>query len=162
MKSFTIAVGLLLIILLSSCATSYKPRGSFSGGYSSIQISDNTFTVSFAGNGSTSRERATDFALLRSAELTVEKGFKYFIITDSTEYLEESVYTTPVRVENTADTSGKKTTATTTISGGETFYTSEPRISNTIIAFKEKPTTESVVYNPIFIITSVRSKYNLP
>jgi hypothetical protein len=42
-------------------------------------------SLTFKGNGYTSRERATDFNLLRCAEVCLENGYKYFVIVDGKE-----------------------------------------------------------------------------
>ncbi len=69
---------------LSGCATSYQQKG-FTGGYSETQLAPDVFRVNFQGNGYTSSERAQDFALLRAAELSLERGFRYFALLDETD-----------------------------------------------------------------------------
>lgn len=78
MKRSLILLGCALGELVG-CATTSQPMG-FSGGYSDLQLSGDTFQVTFQGNGYTSRERVTDLLLLRAAELTVEQGYAYFIV----------------------------------------------------------------------------------
>ena len=56
-----------LVLALTGCMTAYQPDG-LTGGYSEVQLSENVWRVSFKGNGYTSRERAVDMALLRSAD----------------------------------------------------------------------------------------------
>src|SRR5215470_7563257 len=70
---------LMLVAFAAACATPNKTSG-FNGGYSETQLSQNSWTVTFQRNGYTSHERATDFALLRSADVALEHGFNYFII----------------------------------------------------------------------------------
>ena len=69
----------LSIILVSSCATTYQ-SSSFTGGYVDTQLSETLWKVSVNGNGFTSSSVVGDYALLRAAELTLEKGYKYFVI----------------------------------------------------------------------------------
>ena len=66
---------ILSAFLLSGCATAYQPKG-FTGGFSETQLDESVFQVSFRGNAYTSSERAADFTLLRSAELTIENGYR--------------------------------------------------------------------------------------
>jgi len=73
---------LFSLIFLSGCATSYHPT-SFSGGYTETQLAENIWRVSFEGNGYTRQQRAEDFALLRCAEVTLEKGFTHFALSNS-------------------------------------------------------------------------------
>lgn len=70
---------LLAALLCAGCATKYQPEG-LTGGYSELQLSQDTYRISVAGNGYTSTRRAEEIALLRAAELTLEKGFERFIV----------------------------------------------------------------------------------
>ena len=169
-------VVLIVIAVLSGCATPYQ-RQSAMGGYSETQLSENIFTVTFKGNGYTDRERASDFALLRSAELALEKGYKYFIIIDAQNYTKNSTYTTPttsytsgsVNTYGTLNTYGNYGTysgtaygsATTTTYGGQTYLISKPRTSNTILLLKEKPEGNQFVFDAAFLKKSLMNKYQL-
>ena len=73
-----------LFLVLAGCATPYKEKSTsvFSGrGYSSSQLSPDTFDVYFEG-GSQEEERARDFVLLRAAELCLNNQFRYFTMTE--------------------------------------------------------------------------------
>lgn len=148
---------------MQGCATGYKSNG-FTGGYSETQLDENVFKVSFRGNGYTRRERAEDFTLLRSAELALENGYKYFVIIDSSSHTRNSTYTTPVTSHTTANAYGTGNyaygTATTTTSGGQTYNISKPSTSNTIVCFKEKPAA-GFSYNAEFIYKNVSQKYGI-
>ena len=166
---------LVLLVLFSGCATTYQSNG-FSGGYSETQLDENVFKVAFRGNGYTGRERVADFTLLRSAELAMQSGYKYFVIVDANSYTSSSTYTTPTTATTsvnantygTANTYGNNTTynantygtATTTVSGGQTYNISKPSSSNTIVCFKEKPTT-GFSYNAEFIFNNITKKYDI-
>ena len=85
-----------LSILLVSCSTGYRPLND-SGGYwdERIESSSNRFNIGYNGNKWHSdpinrKERVTDLALLRSAEVALENGFKYFIISNSKAYTERT------------------------------------------------------------------------
>jgi len=86
MKNKNRAIALLGIglLFLASCATKYAPAtGSFWGGhtgYSEIPLDSTTYQVTFCGNNNTSDEVVNRYALYRSAELTDQRGFDYFII----------------------------------------------------------------------------------
>ena len=165
-------VGLALVLI--SCATTYQPK-SFTGGFSSTQLDVNVFQVSFRGNGYTNRERANDFALLRSAEVALENGYEYFSIIDGQRYSESRSFTTPSTstTQLNANTLGTVTgygntanyygntygTATTTTYGGQTYLISRPTASNTIVGFKEKP--EGFAYNAPVVVKSLKEKYGL-
>ena len=165
---------LSLIVLLAGCATAYHPQ-SFSGGFSETQLDTNVFTVTFKGNGYTARDKANDFALLRSAELALEHGFKYFAIVDAQQYSKNSTYTTPTTAttnvntntygstynygNNTAYNANTYGTATTTVSGGQTYNISKPRASNTIVCFTEKP--KGFTFNAEFLVKSLKQKHGI-
>ena len=85
-----------LSILLVSCSTGYRPLND-SGGYwdERIESTSNRFKIGYDGNKWHSdpinrKERVIDLALLRSAEVALENGFKYFIISDSKAYTEKT------------------------------------------------------------------------
>lgn len=161
MKHLSILI--LVVAFLQGCATTYQSSG-FSGGYLETQLDENVFKVTFRGNGYTSRERASDFTLLRSAELTLQSGYKYFAVIDANSYTSNSTYTTPTASNTTANIYGSGNyaygNATTTTYGGQTYNISKPSSSNTIVCFKEKP--ENVFsYNAEFIYKNITQKYGI-
>ncbi len=137
MKKITVAIFSMLAI--SGCATSYQSAG-FSGGFSDTQLGPNLWKVSFVGNGYTHSTRAEDFAMLRSAELTLTHGFKYFAYVDSrtdTDFAAMSGY------------KGRITTV------------SRPSSVNTVMMFKENPGGTAVVYDAQFVCQSVGARYDV-
>lgn len=79
-----IAAGALA--LLAACATAPSLYGPAAGpgdpGFSQTQIENNRFRVSYRGNEADSIQRVDDLALVRSAELTLERGYDWFIVTN--------------------------------------------------------------------------------
>lgn len=88
---------MLAISFLSGCATSYQPNG-FGGGYSEMALSNDEYRVIFRGNGFTSSDLVQSYVLRRSAELTLNKGYKYFLILDSGTDVNREVVQTPTTV----------------------------------------------------------------
>ncbi len=129
-----IVISLFVVLLLTSCATTYQKEG-WRGGFSETQLSENIFKVNFKGNGRTGSDRVGDFGLLRAAELTLEYGFNYFMVIDKTDE-------TRVGFAN------------------NTLY-HKPRAEILIKCFKEKPETNAVVYEAKFIIKSIKTKYDI-
>jgi uncharacterized protein YceK len=162
MRALTILA--LLVVALSGCATTYQ-RKSFTGGYSETQLGENIFQVSYRGNGYTSHERASDFSLLRSAEVALENGFRYFVIVESEKDSKVGAYTTPTTSYTTGSAYGSGNyaygSATTTTSGGQTYFISKPRATNTILCYKEKPEVNGLVFDAEFVAKSIRQKYEL-
>ena len=68
-------------LLLSSCATSYRPL-KHQYGYSEQQVGKDEYEVSFLGNGSSSYDRVLDLALLRAAEIALEHHAEHFTVLD--------------------------------------------------------------------------------
>lgn len=154
---------IVIVLLFSGCSTSYQSKG-FSGGYSEIQLDEDVFKVTFNGNGYTGREKAADFTLLRSAELTLQNGYAYFVIVDAGRYVTNSTYTTPTTTSTTASTYGASNyaygNAQSTTYGGQTYNISKPSSSNVILLLKEKPAS-TFAYNAKFIYKSLTGKYGI-
>ncbi|MBH2008319.1 MAG: hypothetical protein I8H71_01330 [Xanthomonadaceae bacterium] len=66
-------------LALAGCATPYGPSG-MAGGYSETRRADDIYIVRYQGNGFTKPEQAEEMVFLRAAELTVEKGYRFFSI----------------------------------------------------------------------------------
>jgi len=73
---------LILGTFLASCATGYHREGFFSGGFSEIITGSDSFIVTFKGNEFTAKDRVMKLSLFRASELTLQKGYKYFVILD--------------------------------------------------------------------------------
>jgi len=96
------ALGLMVAgsLSLASCmtATPYQPasaNGSVRNGYSDEQIEENRFRVSFSGNSLTSRETVERYLLYRSAELTLQSGYDYFVLSNRDTEKKTQTYATP-------------------------------------------------------------------
>lgn len=74
---------LFISFTLLSCAT-YKPKTGDTG-YTDTTLGSNKYQVSGSDIGNGAEESAKNIALVRSAELTLEAGYQYFLIlqTDS-------------------------------------------------------------------------------
>ncbi|PTQ08243.1 hypothetical protein CLG96_16255 [Sphingomonas oleivorans] len=78
---------LLAALAVTACgtATPYRPETpgqSSRGGYSDQQIEANRYRVTFRGNSLTARETVETYLLYRAAQLTVERGYDWFIMAD--------------------------------------------------------------------------------
>ena len=86
-RAMAVALALASASVLASCATPtpYQPAtgsGSYRTGYWDEQIESDRFRVTFAGNSLTSRETVERYLLYRAAQLTVERGYDYFTLSD--------------------------------------------------------------------------------
>lgn len=70
-----------MTVALYGCATAYQSKG-MTGGFSETMLSPDMFKIEFSGNGFTSAERASDFAILRAADKSLELGCDYFTIVN--------------------------------------------------------------------------------
>jgi len=156
-EEIKVRLALLFAVLASvGCSTSYKESG-FSGGFSETQLAEDVFTVRFRGNGYTSSERAPDFTLLRSAELALEHGYRFFVIVDSTDEVSTSNFTTPTTTTATANGGYAQATS----AGGQAYTIHKPRSQNTIQCFREKPKDQRMAFDATFVQRSIREKWGI-
>lgn len=153
-----------LFIVLSGCATAYK-RDGFTGGFSETQLGENVWRVTFIGNGYTHKHRAEDFALLRSAELTLANGYTHFFLTDSNSSTQTSAFTTPSTSYTTGNAyrSGNYIhgSARTQTYGGQNIVVSRPSTTNAVVMFLGKPEIQGMVYDARFICSTLGKKYDV-
>lgn len=153
----------VLSLLVAGCATTYQPQ-SFSGGFSETQLDKNVFRVTFKGNGYTQGDRAEDFALLRSAELTLKSGFTHFVIVDGRSGTDYSSFTTPTQSTTVGSATIYGNTAygrsSTTTTGGQSFLIRKPSASNTIVCLMARP-DGVFAYDAAFVYRSLTEKYGI-
>lgn len=158
-------ISLVFIISLSGCATSYHGQNFFySDGYRDSQLDENVFRVTFYGNGYTSPDRVSDFVLLRSAELALNEGFQFFALVNPQDYASVSSYTTPSSTNTTfsATQSGPNIygTASSTTSGGQSYFISKPSRSAIAVCFDVKP--EGIFsFSSRYVYDSLTSRYGI-
>jgi hypothetical protein len=79
----------ILLVLASAgiataCASTETPYQTASGssqhGFTEYQIENNRLRLTFSGNSSTEMETVKRYILYRAAEVTLERGYDYFII----------------------------------------------------------------------------------
>ena len=160
----------MLALALAGCATGYKPYGRY-GGYSELQLEENKFKVSYDGNAGVPIETAADYVLLRSAEVTLEKGFTYFVIVGGQHAERLEVYNNPVISTSSgkAKASGDKVrvNSTTVTTGGNQTITRHPRMIHVILCFKERPDSKTAeigkaqVFDARIVASSLRQKHQI-
>jgi hypothetical protein len=98
LRSFVRAFAALFAAgMLTACSTPYRPLNN-GHGFSDEGQNTNEARVSFFGNGNTSSQKVLDFAMRRSAELTLEKGFSHFSVLDVINQGTATPYTIPPRM----------------------------------------------------------------
>lgn len=163
MKTFAAAVVAAAAVCLSGCATMYQSSG-FTGGYSDTQLAQDVFVVNFSGNGFTSPERASDFALLRAADLTEHAGYWYFTVNQEQDGGSTSTVVMPGYSNTTVHGYGYgnsfHATATTWSSGPVAIPIFKPHSKLVIHCYHDKPAGIEA-FDATFIETSIRSKYHI-
>lgn len=94
MNKHTLIFLISLTLCLSSCVTPYQKKG-FLGGYSDTQLDSDTARVSYSGNAFTSRDNVENNMLRRCAEVTIQRGYEYFMIITGDTSPTYSSYTSP-------------------------------------------------------------------
>lgn len=152
---FTVAVAMAM----TGCATTYQPEA-FTGGFTEIQMSENVWRVSFSGNGFTRRNEVEEMAMLRSAELTLLKGYRYFAFLDSRTSIERH----SIPQSSTSYTTGNINSfgnfqGTTRTYGGGSMNITKPSANNTVVMFKSNAEANAILYDARTICNSLATKY---
>jgi len=72
---------LMVVMMFLGCATSYGPK-KLAGGYSEVNINDNTVEVTFEGNQYSDVDQIRTYLTYRCSEVTLGHGFTHFMIID--------------------------------------------------------------------------------
>ena len=170
MKRVNTTVAMFLSVLLISCTTGYRPLNDSSGYWDErIEPSSNKFTIGYDGNKWHSnpvnrKERVMDLALLRSAEVALENGFKYFVISDSKVYTEKTRSLQGSITSNTT-ASRLKRNASETYQIKAIFKTvnyvelAEDLRTNAVMQSGEFK--DYAVYNADLVVYTIHRKYNM-
>ena len=146
-------LGVFLLSSLTACATPYQKRG-LGGGFIETQLSQNVWKINFNGNQFTKMRRATDFCLLRGAELALENGYKYFTVLNENSHIESSTVTTqPMQFRNKD--------GSISYMGGGTKTVHNPRAEKIISMHHEKPFNSGIVYEAELIVLSLGDSYSV-
>ena len=70
-----------ILFAVTGCATPYRALKTRTG-YFDHRITEDTFTVGFRGNAATREETVELYVFRRAAELTLQHGYKYFVVLD--------------------------------------------------------------------------------
>lgn len=139
--------GTLLLVVLSLLVvgcTSIQPTPFVQAdeygkiGFSEKKLTDDQYQIIFTGNSKTDLAKAKDFALLHSAELTLEKGYRWFEIIQSDSDIQTKTVSkvAPVSARNTDVTStcGILGCAITTASGYEGGQVSFEQVADKVVS----------------------------
>jgi hypothetical protein len=133
-------------LLLTACATALQPDN-YVAHITSTRLGSDRFLVAYRGAAGNSDRATIDLTLLRSAEITLQHGFHYFIVVDSADPDAPIDITPQVGADDA------------TLYDGERYHLASPGASNTIVCFRQKP--QGFAYVALFVKASLRSKYDL-
>jgi hypothetical protein len=78
-RHLTLSLALLALAGCANPSTYHPAENDRSTGYSDQRLADNRYRVAFSGNSVTRRETVENYLLLRSAEVTRDAGFGWFV-----------------------------------------------------------------------------------
>jgi hypothetical protein len=160
----TTAAALLVALVagMAGCATTYGPRG-IDGGYSESRRADDIYIVRFEGNGFTKPDQAEEMAFLRAAELTIEKGFRYFTILGESSATNSTAVPMPAQNYTTgAMNSYGGFQARTTTAGGVPLVIRTPSARLHIGMTNYRDMAGRTMYEAAGIVADLRPKYVRP
>ncbi len=134
-------------LVFVSCATGYIKSTLGKAGYNEKHLEKNIFQISFKGNAYTSRERVLDLLSLRSADLALSEGYKYYIIEYSVN-LSVNNSGTKVKMRNGMP-------VYSAYDGGVLYY----HYQHEIICYKKRPEEKGEIYDAQDIFSRISKKY---
>ena len=164
----------LTAALICGCATPYQPYdGADAGeGFSETQLEPNTYEVMFHANAATSRRRADDFVLLRAAELCLLNGFRYLVVTSTSQDMPTLARRPQVGWDRTTNSTANilgieriEGASTTTMRGAPRPSYTKPRPSIVVEFLKQEPEEPAEDSRPIYdaetVSNSIRTEYKM-
>lgn len=82
MKTLKLITFTIITLTLAACSSQpeYRAAEGSGYGYDATQLTDTQYRVTFKARGSDA-DKAMDYALLRAAEVTLQNGYDWFIVT---------------------------------------------------------------------------------
>ncbi len=163
MKCENFFLTLLICLFFAGCASvpaGYHPITKKSDeGYSDVKVQDGIFNIQFKGNEDTSMQRVIDFALLRSAEASLENGCKYF--TSLNEKADNKIISDSFPYTMPAGCYGPYC-SWMYYTGWQTYTYQIPYVNLRIQCFAERPASASVtIFDAEQVKTNIRAHYGL-
>lgn len=143
---------ILLLLVLTGCTTPYKPQEGTGRGYSDVQVNTDSFIVGFKGGIPL---RTKELALLRSAEVALANGYRYFVVAQIDDL--STVYT--YSINSTVPYAYSTWEYHMYYQGGQTRTIKKPHFVYTIICYTGKPETPS--YDARMVLENMYERYEL-
>lgn len=135
------------------------------GGFEEVELERGYYRITFKGNDATSKERASDFALLRASELMKNNQCNAFKVVRASDevrtggLLLPQTQTTNVSLSSFGNTTTGNSTSTRYGGGVATLYF--PKTTLEVKCVTENPDVEKGIYETDFINSSLKSKYKI-
>ena len=164
-------IALLFILMLVGCGSApYQSAHENKGyGYYDQQLSKNVYRLHYQCGRGDSSGKASDFALLRAAELALENNYSHFVILkrddetrNRSSHIRGRRETTINFDEYDSSTGNGRGEAVTHVTGGSTHRYSEARSLLLVELSQGGDAPEGkVVYNAAYVKSSISQKYQL-
>ena len=148
----------LFLLFLGACAKPLQPDN-YAARVSTQKLDHNSYIISYRGSTLTDGDRAVDLTLLKSAEITLQNGFNYFVIVPTGESVKTAAYNSPENSNGQIDNYLQDVGYEPTVVGANTYHHADPGAINTIVCFKERP--RGFAYAALFVKATLRHKYKL-
>lgn len=157
-----ILVLMAAVSVASACATAYAPDSFWNdGGFTETEVQPGIYMVRFKGNEYTDTERTADLAMLRAAEICLDRAMAFMYLGSVETTVVPSGYV-PGSTRTTTDTSafgdGVPTASVTrtTVTPPTTLYS--PQTGLTVRCAAEKGES---AWDAAFLAQAMRAKYQI-
>ncbi|SEL84407.1 hypothetical protein SAMN05216359_11941 [Roseateles sp. YR242] len=173
MKRLLTACGLAALLSACSMFSPYMRLTPGGQGYSDAQVGPDTFKVTFLATDAGGITTANDLVLLRSAEVTLTHGFRYFVVTSEDRDVKTSSFDIAAQETTQSKTQVVKreepgvrertTTTTTTYTPAKTVVLNHPEVTQLIRCYTEPPKDAGgrMVYDADFLWKEIGRTYKV-
>ena len=135
-----------MLLVLAGCVTPLQPDN-YENKFNVTQLAADQFLVDYSNWDIVADDSVVDFALLRSAEVTLQNGYHYFVMVDGESAADPASAEPPLPdVEYV-------------MHDGMRYRLAAPGADNRIICFRENPAVSG--YVALFVKASLRARYAL-
>ena len=162
---------IIALLALAGCSSSNYQAANKPGdyGYSETQLRDNIYRLHYQCKRNVEGSQASDYAILRAAELCLQHNKSYFVILDRDDEVRNRSSHIPGRRETEInfreydETTGTgHGEATTRVFGGSSSRYAEPK-SLLLVQFvdEKKPVNGKPAYDAQYVKNAIETKYGL-
>lgn len=156
---------IFFIMTLAGCNTGQYQSYQSGIGYQSENRTENIYRVSYTGTRTTKIDKVNDFAMLRSAELTLENGYSHFAIISAENNENAAQNKTDMSARTLTGVSGGNSptggvgASASTLNMGAEISGPKSKSDLTIVMYNEKPL--GISYDASRIVRALRQEYGI-